>query len=364
MTDAVVIGGGLAGAAAAIHLARAGRTVVLLEREAGPHDKVCGEFLSFEAVDSLRALGVDPLDFGAAPIDALSVCVGRRRSDTPLPFTALSLSRRVLDEALLERAVTAGAQVRRGVKATSVASAGQGWLVQTNDGDVAAADVFLATGKHDLRGHKRPAGRQNDVIGFKLHLRLARPLECRVGLHLFDGGYAGLEPIEDGRANLCLVVRKRGLAAVGGDWDALLATIREQCPELDARLAGAEPEQPRPLAIAAIPYGYVRRRSDGLWRLGDQAAVIPSFAGEGMAIALRSAKLAADHALAGRTSDSFQQALASELSAQVRGATLLSQLMVRPAGQAVVALALAVAPSLAASVARSTRLKEAGLARA
>ncbi len=353
----VVIGGGLAGAALAIRLARAGRAVTVLEREAGPHDKVCGEFLSFEAVDSLRALGLDPLDLGAASIDRLSVCIGKRRSDSVLPFTALSLSRRVLDQALLDCAAAAGADVRRGVKATGVERAGEGWSVRAGDGDLTANDVVVATGKHDLKGYKRPPGRQNDLIGFKHHLRLVQPLDRRVELHLFGGGYAGLEPIEGGRANLCLVVRKTRLA--GDDFAILLSSIRCQCPHLHASLDGALWETPRPLAIAAIPYGYIRERSDGLWRLGDQAAVIPSFAGEGMAIALHSAALAADHMLAGQSADAFQRALAQSVRGQVGRATLVSRMIVAPSGQAASAVALAVAPGLASVVAKGTRLRNA-----
>jgi flavin-dependent dehydrogenase len=357
----LVIGGGPAGAAVAIRLAQAGREVVLLEREAGAHDKVCGEFLSFEAVDSLRALGIDPLDLGAVAIDSLEVCIGGRRSRTALPFAALSLSRRVLDAALLERAATAGASVRRGTRATGADRHGDGWVVRTASSDMPATEVFLASGKHDLKGARRPPGRQNDLVGFKQHLRLAEPLGRQVELHLFDGGYAGLEPVEAGLSNLCLVVRKKVLAAAGGDWDALLTSLRKRCPHLDARLDGAASLTPKPLAIAAIPYGYVCHRSDGLWRLGDQAAVIPSFAGEGMAIALHSARRAAEFALAGRTPDAFQHALADELRAQVGRATLVSQVIVTSWGHALAGLALNVAPGLAGAVAKGTRLKGGGL---
>ena len=353
----LVIGGGLAGAAVAIRLAQAGREVVLLEREAGPHDKVCGEFLSFEAVDALRSFSLDPIEFGAAQIDRLTVCSGSRRTETALPFTALSLSRRVLDEALLERAIAAGVVVRRGVRASTVERCGEHWSVSTSDGDLAADQVFLATGKHDLKGRKRPPGPQNDLIGFKQHLRLAAPMDGVVELHLFDGGYAGLEPVEGGLANLCLVVRKRSLAAVGNDWDALLTQLRRAGPHLAARLEGATAQTARPLAIAAIPYGHVRDTSDGLWRLGDQAAVIPSFAGEGMAIALHSANVAADFALAGRTPAAFQQALARSLRAQVARATAISRMIVTPPGRALAGAALSLAPGLAVAVAKGTRLK-------
>src|SRR5579872_6521351 len=104
----VVIGGGLAGAMAALHLAAAGRDVVLLEKERGPHHKVCGEFLSPEAVKYLQQAGIDPMALGAQPIEKLRLSAKRRVIEMRLPFRALSLSRRVLDAALLKRAEEAG----------------------------------------------------------------------------------------------------------------------------------------------------------------------------------------------------------------------------------------------------------------
>src|ERR1700692_3316443 len=99
--DNLVIGGGLAGGMAALRLGRAGRDVMLVEKERTAHHKVCGEFLSPEAVEYLRQAGVDPVRFGAVPIEHLRLSVGSRGMEAPLPFRALSLSRCVLDAALL-----------------------------------------------------------------------------------------------------------------------------------------------------------------------------------------------------------------------------------------------------------------------
>ena len=362
MTAVAVIGGGLAGAGAATALALAGREVTLFERETGPHDKVCGGFLSFEAVESLRRLGVEPLGLGAAHIERLAVHVGRRAAcRLPLPFPALSLSRRVLDEALLQRAQVAGAQVRRGTRVAGVAREGEGWSVQTAEGLVRASAVFLATGKRDLKGWKRPAGLQADLIGFRQHFALspqgARDLAGAVELHLFPGGYAGLEPVEQGRANLCLAVRRSVFARLGGEWTALLDFIRDRCPALDTRLAGAVAQDARPAAIAAIPYGYVARAQDGLWRLGDQAAVIPSFAGEGLSIALHSAERAAAHLIAGRSARDYGAELSRSLSGKVIGSTWLSKAMVRGDVQRLILPGLAAAPGLVSLIARGTRLR-------
>ncbi|HEY4918724.1 MAG TPA: FAD-dependent oxidoreductase, partial [Xanthobacteraceae bacterium] len=319
---ALVIGGGVAGAAVAAHLAEAGRAVLLVERRNGPHDKVCGEFISGEAALYLDDLGVDLAALGAVRMRVVRLAAGRRIVTVPLPFPALSLSRRILDEAVLRAAADRGAEVRRGRGVRALTRRGGGWVAQLDDGEtIAADDVFLATGKHDLRGWKRPPGAQNDLVAFKLHWRLAREEAASLGagveLVLFPGGYAGLEPVEGGAANLCLVVRQRQFSALGQRWGGLLAALRAASPHLDRRLAGALACASRPLAIASIPYGYVATGGRGPWLLGDQAAVIPSFSGDGIAIALHSARLAADIHLAGGTAGEFQRRLAHDVAGQV-----------------------------------------------
>ena len=85
-TDALVAGGGLAGAAVAIDLARAGRRVVLIEREPGPHDKVCGEFLSYEACHYLERLQISPAALGAVQLHSVRLVQGHRPVTAKLPF--------------------------------------------------------------------------------------------------------------------------------------------------------------------------------------------------------------------------------------------------------------------------------------
>src|ERR1700685_1659747 len=112
--DNLVIGGGPAGAMVALRLASAGRNVTLFEKESGPHHKVCGEFLSREAVDYLHQAGIDPLELGANAISNLRLSAGNHLISASLPFQAISLSRRVLDAALLARAEDKGCDILRG----------------------------------------------------------------------------------------------------------------------------------------------------------------------------------------------------------------------------------------------------------
>jgi flavin-dependent dehydrogenase len=370
MSDVVVVGGGPAGAAAATLLARAGREVVLVEREGGPADKVCGEFLSREAGLYLGALGVDLGALGAVSIEAVRLVEGEKIARVKLPFAAWSLSRRSLDEALIARAAAAGAEVRRGSGVADLARTSDGYRARLDDGaTLDARAAFLATGKHELRGWKRPAGLQNDLMAFKMYFELANEeragLDRHVELILFEGGYAGLQPVEGGRANLCLVVRRARFAALGRRWENLLSAMRAGSPHLDRRLAGATPTWARPLALSGIPYGLVVRESGagGPFRLGDQAAVIPSFSGDGMSIALHSAELAATTYLAGGDAGAFQQRLARDVSAQVLLATGLSLGLVRRPSQIALGAAARLFPAIMAQVASHTRVSDAALAR-
>jgi flavin-dependent dehydrogenase len=362
IVENLVIGGGLAGAMTGLRLAEAGREVLLLEQERKPHHKVCGEFLSPEAVDYLCQAGVDPVRLGAAPVEHLRLAAKDKVAETKLPFRAMSLSRCVLDEALLARAEEAGCAVRRGVSVESLTQTDSVWAAASSDRSFQRArNVFLATGKHDLRGWHRPRGRQGDLVGFKLHWHLTVPeteaLRGFMDLFLFAGGYGGLCLVEGDAANLCLVVRRSRLRKLGG-WAELLKTLLGENRHIRQRLAGKRPLWDRPLAISSIPYGYLSEQISGLWRLGDQAAVIPSFTGDGMAIALHSGALAAGMYVAGKSPDQYHEILFAQLKRGMSLATMLSRLMVSSAGRCVVPPALSVLPQAVGWIARSTRIPE------
>lgn len=363
--DHLVIGGGPAGAMAAIKLAEAGKRVTLVEKEAGAHDKVCGEFLSREAIEYLRGISISPAELGAASIRNVRLSSGGRLAEAELPFQALSLSRRVLDAALLARAAETSCEVRRGLAVEGLAAEGSAWCARLCGGEVIRAqNVFLANGKHDLRGWSRARGKQSDLIGFKLHWRLTAAqtaaLRESIELFLFRGGYGGLSLVEEEAANLCLVVRRSALQRAGG-WNAVLAAMLEENARLRERLRGAEALYSRPLAISPIPYGYLASQARGLWRVGDQAAVIPSFTGDGMSIALHTAALAAQMCLEGMRADEYMRVMERQLRKPLRLATWLSRAMVTGSGRASAPAVLAVFPDAMRWIAAATRIPDGAL---
>ncbi len=362
--EALIVGGGLAGAALGILLARHGRATEILEQRAAPQHQVCGEFLSREAVEYLEQLGVPLRALGAVAIHAVRLHARTTIAACELPFPAMSLTRRALDEALLLLAAREGAVVSRGRRVDGLMRGEDGWRATLRDGaTVTAPTAFLATGKHDLAGHRRPAGRQNNLVAFKMYFRLSaeqqRALSGWVELFLFPGGYAGLQMVEEGQANLCLLMERSRLERCGRNWPGLLAHVLRWSVALAERLEGAEPLLPKPLALSSIPYGLLMQTAqDGLWRLGDQAAVIPSFSGDGMSIALHSAHLAAEMYMRGGTAAEYARKLRQGLRPAVQLATMFSRLMVRAP---VLAQAVRLWPGVLAHCASHTRVPEEAL---
>ena len=344
--DPLIVGGGPAGSAAAIRLARAGHRPLLLERTHEPADALCGGFLSWRTLDALERLGLDRAMLGGATANRLRLFAGDVRTERMLPAPAMGLSRLGLDRLMIEAAGAAGAAVERGVTV-------RGWedgVLRADACELTPAALFLATGKHELRGLARPreAVGADPAIGLRVRLGPHPALDRRVGdaieLHLFDRGYAGLVLHEDGTANLCLAVQKSRLNAAGGP-EGLLAQLAE-LPHLGERMAHRAPGPAD--AVAHVPYGWRARETfPGIFRLGDQAGVIPSLAGEGMGIAIASGVRAADAWLSHGTAG------AAQYQAD------MARALARPIGIAACVKDAAQSPALAPWLVRLARLPRA-----
>ena len=374
--ETVIIGGGPAGSAAAIALSRRGVPVRLLERKPDPHHKVCGEFISVEAAHYLEGLGVNLAALGAEPIRNARFYNGESELSFPLPFTAWSLSRYRLDRALLEQAELAGAAIELGTTVRHLALAGDGWELGARNrfgqrSAISAHTVFLATGKHELRDWKRRPHaqrryvykRHHDYIGFKMHFSPSiwqqNSWQDTVEVHLFNGGYAGLEPIEQGGVNLSFLIRQDIYKSCGGDWPGLLEWLSATSSHLKQRLASLTPCWHAPLAISGVPYGYLRSPEHslpGLFPLGDQSAVIPSFAGDGIAIALHTALLSARVYAAGGDSKAYQRLAYNDLSKPVHHAAQVANMLSYRLGRRAVFMCARRWPTFLRSVILQTRV--------
>ena len=361
----LIVGGGPAGASAAILLARAGTPNVLVERSRETGDALCGGFLSWRTLESLRSLGIEPEELGPARVTHVRLFAGKRMAEAPLPRPAIGVSRHHLDSLLLDRAARAGAAIERGVSVKAI----EGSTARLQDGGTIETDtLFLASGKHDIRGLARPAEARGDdpSLGLRIRLAPAPALDRLIGgaieLHLFDRGYMGVVLQEDGSANCCMAVHRSRLAE-SGDPERLLASLAAESPRLGERLAwrrGGETID----AVANVPYGWrVREGAAGLFRLGDQAGVIPSLAGEGMGIAIASGIRAARAYGEGGAGAAipFQRRLARDLARPIGIADMIRGLAERPGIAAAVVPIARNLPLLIDVVARLTRINHSHL---
>ncbi len=368
MSSIVIAGGGLAGASAACVLAAAGRNVVLIERQAAASDKICGEFISAEAQTYVRRIGIDLAAFGAHRINTVRLVHRDEMVASTLPFTGFGLSRRVLDEALLRRAAQLGAEIKRGEAIHLRQVRGQLVLDVPSGAEFRPDALFLATGKHDLRGLRRKTKAPNDLVGFKVHLRLVpaqiAALAGHVELIMLPDGYAGLQLVENELANLCLLVSTARLQRAGGTWEGLLQDLVSTEPHLHTRLTGAILAS-GPVSIFRVPYGFVHTpgRDDppGVFRLGDQMGVIPSFTGDGMSIAMHSAILASGFHLAGSRAEDYHRVLRSDIRGQIRRAAALHRIATTGAGRMMLMRLSAIWPAGMQLAARLTRVPASAL---
>ena len=358
--ETVVIGGGPAGSAVACGLAGQGHDVMLIERAAASQHKVCGEFLSVETQLLLQRLGIDPVALGAVPVDEVALYAAGRSVTSALPFRGLSLSRYRLDAALLQHAHRSGARLHRDVTVKTARPDGSGWLVVCDSGaTVSCRDLVLATGKLGLRGIDDV--RDGSQVGLKMHLQpspeIRRALAGRVELYFLEAGYVGLELVESGIANLCMVLPRETVSRFGSGWPALRNHMAAVLPVLAERLADAEPLWDKPKAVVCPGSGHLHHeRNATAYRVGDRLAHIPPFTGDGLAIALGSAALAVAHIRQGLSPDVYLAAARKLTAGPIRLASIVASLAGHRISRNLMFAAATRGPGLIGAIFRRTRL--------
>jgi flavin-dependent dehydrogenase len=296
-----IVGGGPAGASAAIALARGGLDVVVFERERGEPDRFCGEFLSPDGVGSLDALGVlsDVLAERPAVLSRWRVSSSRGSIEGVLPAPALGLSRARFDSLLRRVARTAGAEVREGVRVAAVESARSGFVIRGVSGEA----TFEADARHVVGALGR-AGRVpglssgsvrvgTDYIGMKAHFS-GRVDADSVSLFPLGGAYVGVAPVEKDTVNVCFLARRGAFDRAGRDPQELLERGARKNAAFAEVWKSLERVSERYLATAGMTFaGRIPVAESGALLCGDAAAFAAPFLGEGMAIALESGRLAA-----------------------------------------------------------------------
>jgi flavin-dependent dehydrogenase len=287
--DVAIIGAGPGGSTLAALLAPRGVSVALIDRDTFPRDKLCGEFLSYDALPILDLLGVD---LGDAPFIQRCRVVARHRTyEFDFPHAARGISRMRLDALLFRTAVARGAQSLEG---TAVSS-----LEEVNARVTVGA--WGRWGRFDTQlGRAFVGDRSHRNFGFKRHYRVKVAAEGGVATHAsvielysFHRGYLGVSDVEDGITNICGLVHADRLAGHKGRWESFIETIRGEEPRLEALYARHEPAQEHFLSSDPVIFRARSPVEGGVFMIGDASGVIDPLTGNGMAMAIQSAMLVA-----------------------------------------------------------------------
>jgi menaquinone-9 beta-reductase len=305
--DVAILGAGPAGSSAAIQLAGKGYSVVLLDKEQFPREKLCGDFLNPVNWPMLRELKVER-DVLARPHEKISIfrftSFSGEEAEIPLPadrdeaVVGLGLRRFDLDYVLLERAKSLGVTVLDGWKPKELERQPDGWILKADESDVfgqlGARMLIGADGRNSWVAHHLgladPAAMQGRSVGFQFRLKCTNRSTSKVEIHLFPGGYAGVVGLDGDTVTLGLAIEKHRLLD-GRPEQSLLKSILPQNRWLKEMLRGARVIEVR----STYPVYFPPRRaySDGVLLVGDAARVNEPVTGEGIYFALKSGVFAA-----------------------------------------------------------------------
>jgi menaquinone-9 beta-reductase len=285
--DLAIVGAGPAGSCVAITLARLGASVGLFEAKDFPRHRVCGEFVSSESLDVLAVLlqdvpAAEKILQLAPLIDRMRLLLGTRVIESLITPPALSISRYDLDALLWDAARKAGVVAYPNCEVTD--SDGEGpFTLQTSSGRFRTKALIIAAGRWSqfIADRRAPPGPK--WIGLKAHFRELWTQPC-TDLYFFANGYCGVQPVGEGVVNACAMVRS--------DRATSLDDVFKLHPKLADRAAKWCAIM-RPVSTAPLIYRRPEPVRNNMVFVGDAAAFIDPFAGDGISIALRSGRMAA-----------------------------------------------------------------------
>jgi flavin-dependent dehydrogenase len=325
--DVVVVGGGLGGLCASILLAKAGHSVILIERKTYPFHRVCGEYISLESWAFLERLGIPLSDLKLPILKRLRVSSPAGRAvSSKLPLGGFGISRYLLDYALAQLAQDAGVTLLTYTTVEAVTpdpdNADRYWIDLNKGPRIQTRFVIGAFGKRSNldMAWKRPfvmaaekaedqsekrlnkfgqtdhrAGKGNpyhNYIGVKWHLRADLPKDI-IELHNFSNGYAGISAIEGEKYCFCYLTTAANLRLADNSIDQMEHDILSRNPILKRYLNDFPKVWERPQVISQISFADKNSLENGVWMLGDAAGMITPLCGNGMSMAMHSAAIAA-----------------------------------------------------------------------
>lgn len=295
MYDVIIIGGGLAGLINAIQLARAHFKVAVFEKNAYPFHRVCGEYISNETLPFLKSLDIDPFAWGAIRIERLRVSSPQgNHLDVPLDLGGFGLSRYTLDNQLYQMAQALEVDFYLKTQVQEIQAEPRGASLKTSLGESFKAKIIIgAYGKRaNLDNYLKRSffRKRSPYVGIKYHIYTDLHPEDQIALHNFKDGYCGISRVEEGKYCLCYLSSRENLKNAGSI-EALEENILGQNPFLAQLFSQSEFIYDKAKVINEISFLPKPLIESPLLMCGDSAGMIAPLCGNGMAMAIHSAKI-------------------------------------------------------------------------
>ncbi len=290
MKQVVIGGGGLAGLTCAYLLAKAGFEVKVIERKAYPFHRVCGEYISNEVVPFLKSHGLYPQAADIAQLTKFRLSsVSGKTIELPLDLGGFGVSRYYLDNFLAQRCKQVGVEILEKTSIKAVVFQEQQYKITFSNNTHIFSPLYIAA--HGKSYGRESKGTAQQYIGVKHHIKLDFEPDV-IELHNFEGGYCGISKVEGQTYNLCYLTSVSRLKRFG-NIENMEAGLLHQNPHLKAIWRGAEFVFKAPLVINNFDFAPKRPVANDILMIGDAAGLITPLCGNGMALAIRSAELAA-----------------------------------------------------------------------
>jgi len=291
----VIVGGGLAGLIAAIHLKNNNLNVIIIEKNDFPKHKVCGEYISNEVLPYLKSIGLQIESLLPKKIDKLSFSLGSGKSiNTTLPLGGFGISRFALDKYLYDIAKNKGCSIVQET-VSDISFLDNTFTVTTNLNSYKSNMVLGAFGKRsnlDVKLKRNFIQKQSNWLGVKAHYKLDFPDDL-VGLHHFRGGYCGVSKVENNLVNICYLANYKSFKKYKTIEDFQNMVICKN-PNLESVFKNAVLQFEKPLTISQVSFEQKKCVENHILMIGDTAGLIHPLCGNGMAMAIHSAKIASD----------------------------------------------------------------------
>lgn len=298
MKDVVIIGGGLAGLINAIQLADAGLKVCVVERKSYPFHRVCGEYVSNETLPFLKSINTYPEELAPANITRFQLSSASGKSlQMPLDAGGFGISRYKFDEYLYKKALAKGVEFILETKVNAVDFHTDHFRLILDKGrEITSKLAIGAFGKRsnlDKELERDFFKKRSPYIGVKYHIQTEYFPKNTIALHNFKDGYCGINAIEDEKICLCYLTTRENLRQYG-NIPEMEKQLLHKNPFLKAIFTNSDFLYDKPEVINEISFAPKTPVENHILMSGDAAGMITPLCGNGMAMAIHSAKILSD----------------------------------------------------------------------